>query len=260
MEKFLRLPLYQRLIIVAVVLAVIAGGYYFLVISDYDSQTAAEDAKTKRIQKELTELAAYQDKEKREKLQVEFDEEQKKIEENKKMLPSDEEMPAFLMSIKADADLAGLEILKFETKEPGNEDYYKRIPVEMEVRGNFHQQVKFFKTLAAPKKRIVNITDLDIERPPLNLKELKRIVGISLLKEKEDADIEAKRDKERRAKEDRDTVAEVRARWFHEWEEARKMEVFKATFTANAFSYTGTPIPDAEKAKRKPIKRGRNRR
>jgi len=259
MEKFLRLPLYQRLIIVAVVLAVIAGGYYFLIISDYDDQAAAEEAKTKRINQELAGLAAFQDKDKREKLQIEFDEEQKKIEENKKMLPSDEEMPAFLMSIKADADLAGLEILKFETKETANEDYYKRIPVEMEVRGNFHQQVKFFKTLAAPKKRIVNITDLDIERPPLNLKELKRIVGISLLKEKEDQAIEAKKDKERRAKEDRETVAEVRAKWFHEWEEARKMEVFKAKFTANAFSYTGTPIPEAEKAKRK-TKRQRNRR
>lgn len=257
MEKFLRLPLYQRLIIVAVVLAVIAGGYYFLVISDVTAQTAAEKSKTKKIDQELTGLAAYQDKQKREKLQSEFDEEQQKIEENKRMLPSDEEIPSFLISIKADADLAGLEILKFETKEGEKEDYYKRIPVEMEVRGNFHQQVKFFKTLAAPRKRIVNITELDIERPPLNLKELKRIVGISALKEQEDFFIEVKK---ARSKGERETVAEVRQRWFREWEEARKMEVFKAKFTANAFSYTGTPLPEADKAKRTKKVRQRNRR
>jgi type IV pilus assembly protein PilO len=257
MEKFLRLPLYQRLAIVAALLAVIAGGYYFLIIAEFVDQAAAEEGKTQRIQQELTGLAAYQDKEKREKLQTEFEEEQKKIEENKKMLPSDEEIPSFLISIKADADLAGLEILKFETKEAALEDYYKRIPVEMEVRGNFHQQVKFFKTLAAPRKRIVNITDLDIERPPLNLKELKRIVGISNLKAQEDFQIEARKTK---AKGERETVAQVRAKWFAEWEEARKMEVFKARFTANTFSYTGTPVPEADRAKRAKTGRQRQRR
>lgn len=257
MDKFLKLPLYQRLLIVGVALAVFAGGYFFAVITPTQDSIKAEEAKSKRVQVEYNSLSAYKDKETRENLSKEFEEEERKIDENKKMLPSEEEIPTFIISIKADADLAGLEILKFETKAAMEEDYYKRIPITMEVRGNFHQIVKFFKTLAAPKKRIVNITDLDIQRPPLILSDLKRLMGQSNLQRQEEQLIENKKNK---ADGKRDTAAEARRRNLRDWEEARKMDAFTATFVASAFSYTGNPISVAAKKRKNTKRKKRNRR
>ena len=257
MDKFLKLPLYQRLLMVGVGLAVFAGGYFFALISPTQDSITAEKLKAKRVQVEYDSLSAYKGKETRETLQKEFEEEERKIEENKKMLPSAEEIPTFIISIKADADLAGLEILKFETKPAMEEDYYKRIPIKMEVRGNYHQLVKFFKTLAAPKKRIVNITDLDIERPPLNLNELKRMMGQSSLQRQEDQLIENKKNKNDKK---RDTAAEARRKNLRDWEEARKMDAFEATFIASAFSYTGKPISDSAKKRKISKRKTRHRR
>lgn len=255
MDKFLSLPLYQRFAAVVTFMLLFGAGYYFLVIADASDKIVAEQGKTKRIQMEYNSLSAYKDREKRDRLQREFEEEERKIAENKKMLPTEEEIPGFIISIKADADLAGLEILRFETKSTEEEDYYKRIPIEMEVRGDFHQLVKFFKTLAAPKKRIVNISDLDIERLPLNLKDIKKEMGQSTAQQWEEMSIESK-------KNDKGNVSlqEARLRNLRDWEEANGLSLFKATFIANAFSYTGNPLSEEVKAKRQKDRGRRSRR
>jgi type IV pilus assembly protein PilO len=245
MEKFLRLPLWQRFVVMGVIMLLVGGVYYMLVISDAMDRISSEEGKTRRIQAEYNSLADYKDKDKRDKLLKDFEDEEKKIEENKKMLPSEEEIPSFIMSIKADADLAGLEILKFQTKDSELEDYYKRIPIEMTVRGNFHSLVKFYKTLAAPKKRIVNITEMDVAKLKMNLGELKKELGQSAIETSEEQMKEAKAQKDKTQ-----TPQEARLRNIRDWQEANKMSLFKAKFVANTFSYTGEPLPEADKAKR----------
>jgi len=245
MEKFLRLPLWQRFVVVGLVMLLVGGVYYMLVIGDAMDRISAEEGKTRRIQAEYNSLADYKDKDKRDKLIKDFEDEEKKIEDNKKMLPSEEEIPSFIMSIKADADLAGLEILKFTTRDSELEDYYKRIPIEMQVRGNYHSLVKFFKTLAAPKKRIVNNTEMDVAKLKMNLGELKKELGQSAIESWEEQMKEAKSQKDKTQ-----TPQEARLRNIRDWQEANKMSLFKAKFIANTFSYTGEPLPEADKTKR----------
>lgn len=81
-----------------------------------------------------------------------------------KQLPTEAEIPAFLQSIHAQAELAGLNITIFAQKGEVRQSYYARIPVQMSITGAYHQISKFFNAIGG-LKRIVTVQNLSLGVP-----------------------------------------------------------------------------------------------
>jgi len=61
-------------------------------------------------------------------------------------LPDKKEIPELLSSISSRASEAGLQILTFRPRGENLRDFYAEIPVDIVVRGGFHNVVSFFLT------------------------------------------------------------------------------------------------------------------
>lgn len=245
MDRFDALPLQQKLLLLTGVLLMVAGAVYFFAISPLEGGINSAKGKQKKLSQDHQALAQYRQKEKLAKLDEEEQSEIAKIDDNKKQLPSEDQLPEFIQSIKSDADVAGLEIMKFDVADRELEDYYARVPVNIRVVGTSLQLITFLKTLAAPNRRIVNVADLRINRVAAQSTKLQSLLG-------ETDEVRALRNL---SKSRTLTPQEARALKIVEYEANSKLAFIQAEFTAYAFSYTGEPLPESAKLKRKARKR-----
>ena len=79
-------------------------------------------------------------------------------------LPDRKEIPDLLSSISTKAREAGLQILIFRPKAENVKDFYAEIPVDIVVRGGFHDVVTFFDAVGG-LNRLVNIQNIEIKNP-----------------------------------------------------------------------------------------------
>ncbi len=80
-------------------------------------------------------------------------------------LPDTKEIPDLLSNISSLGRESGLEIIEFKQRPEQYEEFYAVVPVEMMVRGSYHQVATFFDKVGR-MQRIVNITDVVIKSPP----------------------------------------------------------------------------------------------
>lgn len=78
-------------------------------------------------------------------------------------LPEQKEIPGLLVSISEAEQSAGLEDLLFKPSDPVPKEFYKELPVDIIVRGSYHDITSFFKSVAV-LPRIVNITNIDMQQ------------------------------------------------------------------------------------------------
>lgn len=240
MDRFDALPLQQKLLLLTGILLMVAGAAWFFGISPLEAKVGGAKGKQKKLSQDHQALAQYRQKEKLAKLDEEEQNEIAKIEENKKQLPTEDQLPEFIQSIKSDADVAGLEIMKFDVGNRELEDYYARVPVSIRVIGTSQQLITFLKTLAEPNRRIVNVANLRISRISSNNTKLQTLIG-------ETDEMRALRNL---AKTRALTPQESRALKIVEYEANSKLALIQADFTAYAFSYTGEPAPADSKKKK----------
>ncbi len=74
-------------------------------------------------------------------------------------LPDKKEIPSLLANISQSGHAAGLEFLLFEPKPEQLKNFYAEIPVQMQLKGGYHDVGHFFETVAG-LPRIVNIRDI----------------------------------------------------------------------------------------------------
>jgi len=79
-------------------------------------------------------------------------------------LPDKKEIPELLSSISSRASEAGLQILTFRPRGENLRDFYAEIPVDIVVRGGFHNVVSFFDEVGR-LDRLVNIQNIGIRNP-----------------------------------------------------------------------------------------------
>jgi len=167
MNKFMKLPLVQRLLIVAIVAAAAGGaGYYFLIVPG-KAAISAEVVKYEYSMKEYATLRTYDTPEfmaNLEKEQIAY----KKLEEAyRKMLPPRDEIPALIESLKKQADDADLSMTildqgKAIEEGPG----YRGIAFDVEMVGTYQATVSFLAGLSGTAKRIINAKELKIHAAP----------------------------------------------------------------------------------------------
>lgn len=97
-------------------------------------------------------------------LQAELREMEAKLKEAVAQLPDRKEIPDLLTSLSNKAREAGLEILLFRPRAENFQEFYAEIPVDIVVKGGFHNAVAFFDDVSK-LNRIVNIDNIDFRNP-----------------------------------------------------------------------------------------------
>jgi type IV pilus assembly protein PilO len=79
-------------------------------------------------------------------------------------LPTTKEIPDLLSNISSLGRESGLEIMQFKQRPEQFEDFYAQVPVDIVVRGAYHQVGAFFDKVGR-MARIVNVTNVAIKSP-----------------------------------------------------------------------------------------------
>ena len=136
--------------------------YYFLIVSPRTVRTA-------QLATHIEEMEQERDKKKFEAEQM--PERQKEVDALDKQLkfaltrlPDEKEIPELLSSISNLGRDSGLEILVFRQLPEGYQEFYAEVPVEMQVRGNYHQVAQFLDRVGK-LDRIVNVSNIALKAP-----------------------------------------------------------------------------------------------
>ena len=123
----------------------------------FDLEEQVKNARIERIRKRnLTKDSA--------KLKEQLDEFNQMLRKAVAQLPDRKEIPELLSSISSKAREAGLEILIFRPQAENLRDFYAEIPVDIVVRGGFHNVVTFFDEVGR-LNRLVNIRNIEMRNP-----------------------------------------------------------------------------------------------
>jgi type IV pilus assembly protein PilO len=162
LDNILERPKAQKIVILVVTIILIVGLYYsFLYIprSDeiaklVDSVEIARNEKMVKAQKAANLPRLRKD------LQ-QLDAELKKA---VAQLPDKREIADLLRTISTKAQQAGLVVLLFRPRPENYQDFYAEVPVDISVRGNFHNTVSFFDEVGR-LDRLVNIDNIGFKNP-----------------------------------------------------------------------------------------------
>ena len=141
-DTFIGLPAWGKALGVVVVLALLSAAYYVLVYGGIASDLQSARAKSVQLQDQI------KDAERREKQYLDLTQELANREtadrQNRRVLPEDAEIAAFLQDLNRVAELSGLTIRLVEPRPEQLQELYSRIPVVLALTGRFHQVTKFF--------------------------------------------------------------------------------------------------------------------
>jgi len=162
LDRLFELDGKQRAIICATVVALVFGGYWSFVYSGRRAEMTATLAK-------IENLRGQRDDKK--KLIANLDAQREAVHDltlklrlAEAQLPDRKEIPDLLSSVSSAGRQSGLEILLFRQKDERYQDFYAEVPVEVLVRGNYHQVATFLDRVGQ-LDRIVNVSDISMKAP-----------------------------------------------------------------------------------------------
>ena len=82
-------------------------------------------------------------------------------------LPEKKEIPELLSSISSKAQQSGLDVLLFRPRPESYQEFYAEVPVDITVKGNFHNTVNFFDDVGR-MDRVVNIDNIGFKNPTVS--------------------------------------------------------------------------------------------
>lgn len=194
-DRILSLTKFQKVGLLVGLIAIIIGLDWSLFYSPRAARVTSleqeiEKARTERDKKmKLTGDAA--------KLKQQIQGLDKMLHKAVRQLPGRKEIPELLSSISSKAREAGLEILIFRPQGETPRDFYAEIPVDIVVRGGFHNVVTFFDEVGR-LSRLVNIKNIEMRSPKaegsrLSVQTSTQAVTFRFLDEAERAKIAAER-------------------------------------------------------------------
>jgi type IV pilus assembly protein PilO len=147
---------------VGALFAILIGVLYFVVFySDVDTDLTNAKNREKTLSQQLADAEKS-----REEYQKDADEKtrrEQQAREQKKILPDDPEMPAFLATIQDVATVSGVNLTSWSPTEEVPEEFYAKVPMKLTLTGKFHQVVKFFHGVGQ-QDRIINVEDIHIKK------------------------------------------------------------------------------------------------
>ena len=165
LDNILERPKAQKLAILGVTIILIVALYYsflFVPRSDEmaklaDSVEIARNEKTIKGQK-----AANLPRLQKDLLQLEAE-----LKKAVAQLPDKKEIADLLSNISAKALQSGLDVLLFRPRAETYQEFYAEIPVDITVKGNFHNTVGFFDEVGR-LNRLINIDNIGFKNPTVS--------------------------------------------------------------------------------------------
>jgi type IV pilus assembly protein PilO len=162
LERFFELESRQRLMACIAALVLVFGGYWYFVYSGRRAEMLSVTAKIidlRQQRESKSKLVANMAK-----LQETVRELGAQVKEAEAQLPDSKEIPDLLSSISSAGRDSGLEVIMFRQRQEQLRDFYAEVPVDVTVRGNYHEVATFFDRVAQ-FDRIVNVGDIVMQTP-----------------------------------------------------------------------------------------------
>jgi type IV pilus assembly protein PilO len=160
LDSIVKLSKSMKILILVVLMGAILGIYFYSFYLPQHETLEKKKAEMEVLERQVRELRIVAANMKR------FQEEVAKLREELKravsQLPTSKEIPTLLASISNLGTQSGLEFLLFRPMPEINRDFYAEIPVEIKVKGNYHQVATFFDKVGK-LPRIVNITGVSMD-------------------------------------------------------------------------------------------------
>jgi type IV pilus assembly protein PilO len=165
LENILERPTIQKIGILVVTVILVSALYYSFVYSPRSDEIAklADSVEIARNEKNSKQLKAAN------LVRLRRDIEQLEMQLKKAVaeLPNQKEIAALLVNISAKAQQAGLDVLLFRPRAENFQEFYAEVPVDITVKGNFHNTVSFFDEVGR-LNRLVNIDNIGFKNPTIS--------------------------------------------------------------------------------------------
>jgi type IV pilus assembly protein PilO len=162
LEKALKLPLYQRLIIVFAIVGAIAAAFFYLLYLPESENLQRLVAQNQTLETKLAEdrrIASNLPK-----FKEEYEKMKEQLDQALTELPNEREIPGLLSSIASLAKDNGLDVLRFKPGQERPSGFYAEVPIELKLTGSFHQLASFSQAVG-DLPRIVNLNNLSMGAP-----------------------------------------------------------------------------------------------
>jgi len=164
-EKILKMPLYQRVLLLMLVLGVIVGAFWYLLYMPAQEELAKQQKSNKKVLVELQEKRRIANNLPR--FKAEYEKMKKQLDLALNELPNESEIPSLLTSIAGLARDNGLEVVEFKPGKERPKGFYAEVPVSLQLKGNYHEMA-FFCDAVSKLARIVNVNNLELGKPKMS--------------------------------------------------------------------------------------------
>jgi len=160
LETIVKLPASRKIILLAVLIAAVAGLYFYLIYWPSLDLLKQKKGQVEVLERQVRELRTVAANMKR------FQTEAVKLREELKIaitqLPTSKEIPSLLSNISQLGKDSGLEFLLFKPTAEVSKEFYAEIPVEIKVKGTYNNVATFFDKVGK-LPRIVNISEVSMD-------------------------------------------------------------------------------------------------
>jgi len=164
--KFIPLAVKLKLAILAGMLFLPAVAWWFFLFTPTTDEIKLLKNRLGTLTTELNEVKAFADKIGENKAMLEATD--TKLKEAAILLPQKQEIPSLLTNISNLGTQAGLEFVKFVPAKEKPQEFYAEIPVEIEVRGPYHN-VGVFLDGISKLPRLVTVENMEMRSPVVEM-------------------------------------------------------------------------------------------
>ncbi len=143
LDQFFDFPLTRRVLIYGLIALLLTAAYYFFLHLPSANLLVEKQTKIETLEGEKVQLLATLKG--RETLKAEIAKIDAQFQEVTKQLPESKEIPDLLRQVSNMGRDSGLEITLFRQPGENIKELYADVPVEMAVRGGYHQLALFFE-------------------------------------------------------------------------------------------------------------------
>ena len=176
LQQFAKLPSSSKILLLAVILVLVGGGYYSVFHSGLTTEIESAQTTKAQLEKKLKEAKDLQARF----LALREELEARKVvdQQNLRVLPPDAEIASMLQELNRIAEISGLTIDMVEPRAEKSDKFYYKIPVNLELRGRYHQLAKFFYNVSR-LQRAINMENIVLKEPKSQGEEL--VLSVSVL-------------------------------------------------------------------------------
>lgn len=155
-----KLPLGGQLGVAVLAAALICGAFWYFSYSPMLEEESKKQAQLEALQREIRALEVTANKLQEFQREVQLLEAQ--LETLKRILPADKETPDLMRRVQSLASQSRLNIKNFTPAAEVTKDFYKEVPINIDVEGTYHDLGLFFDRVSR-LARLVNMTNVKVK-------------------------------------------------------------------------------------------------